>query len=340
MRILIVEDSAVQANFLQGLLKSMGHQVRIARHGDEAWKILQEDPISLVLSDWVMPGLDGPGLCRLIRERQGGSYTYVILLTIRGCREDRMEGLRAGADDFLVKPVDAEELAARLEIARRILDIQARLERQNKQLEELASTDELTGLSNRRAYRRALEQGFTLANRQRLPLSLVFLDVDHFKSFNDEFGHPVGDEVLREVASVLKDHCREHDTIARHGGEEFAVVLIGAGQAESCEVAERLRTAVANRSWPVRPVTVSAGVATLTPDAPDTSCLIASADQALYSSKQRGRNRVTHHDGGKDRDAASRNLPRQAAGLSRPASRSLPVSSLASRTLTPPSQTR
>ena len=131
MRILIVEDSTMQAKFLRGMLESMGHEPRIAPHGDEAWRILQDEPIPLVLSDWVMPGLDGPSLCRRIRERQGGSYTYVILLTALGRRSDRMEGLRAGADDFLVKPVDTEELAARLEIARRILDMQARLEWQN-----------------------------------------------------------------------------------------------------------------------------------------------------------------------------------------------------------------
>jgi diguanylate cyclase (GGDEF)-like protein len=298
MRILIVEDSALQAHFLRGLLESMGHQPKIARHGDEAWRVLQQEPFPLVLSDWVMPGLDGPALCRRIRQRPGGSYTYVILLTVLGRRQDRIEGLQAGADDFLVKPVDAEELAARLEIARRILEVQARLERQNERLEELAATDELTGLSNRRGYLRALEVGSGLAGRRGLPLSLVLLDVDHFKSFNDEFGHPAGDEVLREVGAVLKGHCREHDTAARHGGEEFAVVLLGSGPADAAAVAERLRAAVAGRRWRRRPVTVSCGAASLAPGLSDPDGLVDRADRALYASKRRGRNCVTHDDGG------------------------------------------
>ena len=323
MRILIVEDSKLQANFLRGLLESMGHEARVAADGDEAWRVLQEEPFPLVVSDWVMPGLDGPSLCRRIRERQGGSYTYVILLTVLGGRSDRMEGLRAGADDFLVKPVDAEELASRLEIARRILEMQARLERQNERLEELAATDELTGLSNRRGWRRALEVGFALASRRGLPLSLVLLDVDHFKSFNDAFGHPAGDDVLREVGEVLKGHCREHDTAARHGGEEFAVVLLGSGRGEAGDVAERLRCAVAGRPWRHRRVTVSCGVATLGPRMSDASCLVDRADRALYQSKRRGRDCVTHDDGGEGAEVMRRDAPVRVAESALPPHRSI-----------------
>jgi diguanylate cyclase (GGDEF)-like protein len=223
-----------------------------------------------------------------------------------------MEGLRAGADDFLVKPVDRDELAARLEIAKRILDVQAKLERQNEQLLELATTDELTGLSNRRQFRRSLDLGFALAKRQAIPLSLVLLDVDHFKKFNDEFGHPAGDQTLRDVGAVLKEHCREHDTAARYGGEEFALVLLGAGQPEACDVAERIRSAMVDRAWPHRPVTASFGVATADPGMRDASALVEEADQALYRSKRRGRNCVTPHDHELLTDASSRPMARSA----------------------------
>ncbi len=341
MKILIAEDAALQAEYLRRLLESMGHEVRIASNGEDAWRILQDEPIPLVLSDWMMPALDGPSLCRRIRARHNGSYTYIILLTVLGRRGDRMEGLRAGADDFLVKPVDPEELAARLEIARRILDVQFRLERQNELLRELAATDELTGLKNRREFRQSLEVGFALASREGLPLSLLLLDVDSFKSYNDEFGHPAGDDVLRQVADVLKSHCRKQDTAARLGGDEFAVVLIGAGPADARAAAERIRDAVAARPWPLRPISLSLGVATLSTGTTDPSVLIEQADRALYRSKRTGRNRVTHHDT-LNRDVAtgdttdsdpslSQRLENQRSAVVRPLETSRPFSAASSR---------
>ncbi len=207
-----------------------------------------------------------------------------------------MEGLRAGADDFLVKPVEAEELAVRLEIARRILSVQERLERQNARLTELATTDDLTGLVNRREFRRALGVNFALAERQGLPLSLILFDIDHFKDFNDTFGHPAGDEALRTLAQVVRATCREHEPVARFGGEEFAVMLFGASREEARGAAERIRAELARGRWTHRPLTVSFGIATSGPDVATVADLVERADAALYLSKRHGRDRVTHDD--------------------------------------------
>ena len=195
----------------------------------------------------------------------GRPYTYVVMVTARGGNEDRLEALAAGADDFLAKPFDPRELVARLGIADRLIAMQEELERKNAELRALATTDELTGLKNRRRFFEELETQFALAARRRSPLSLVLLDVDHFKAYNDAFGHPAGDDVLRGVADVLRGVTRGHDTVARHGGEEFAVLLPGTGPEVARGMAERLREAVERRAWPHRPVTASFGVATIDP---------------------------------------------------------------------------
>jgi diguanylate cyclase (GGDEF)-like protein len=296
MRILIAEDDDATAAILHQYLAALGHEVVVATGGLGAWQVLQEGHVPVVVSDWIMPDLDGLSLCRRIRGRGDSPYTYVILLTVRKGQAERMEGLRAGADDYLIKPVDAEELAVRLEIARRILDVQERLERQNARLAELASTDELTGLWNRRAFRRALEASFALASRQGLPLSVILFDIDHFKDFNDSFGHPAGDAALCACAETLRASCLEHEPVARHGGEEFTILTLGAPREAAVGIAERIRAALAGRRWPHRPLTASFGVATLGPGLRTVTDLLDQADLALYYSKQHGRDRVTHHD--------------------------------------------
>jgi two-component system cell cycle response regulator len=240
MRVLLVEDEELTAAVLLGSLTSMGHQVTVAADGLSAWQILQDEHFPLLLSDWMMPGMDGPALCRRIRAVNNAPYTYIILLSALDRHEDQMEGLRAGADDFIVKPAAADELALRLDIAGRILDTQAKLERQNARLEALATTDDLTGLKNRRQFFQDLNTHFAqtaigqsplsvtgsiYSTRRWAPLSLILLDVDHFKAYNDEFGHPAGDDILRGVANVLRGGSRDYDTVARHGGEEFAILL-------------------------------------------------------------------------------------------------------------------
>jgi diguanylate cyclase (GGDEF)-like protein len=306
MKILIAEDQPTAALFLRRTLEKMGHEVAIAPDGEAAWQLIRHGAAPLLISDWMMPHLDGLELCRRIRTAEGDPYIYIILLTSRDRREDRLEGLRAGADDFLTKPPDPDELAVRLEIAGRILAVHDQLARQNARLAELATTDELTGVKNRRRFREDLELLFAQADRHGLPLSLIMLDLDHFKQYNDTFGHPAGDEVLHWVGTTLQASVRGHDVIARFGGEEFVMLLPATDEDEAMEVAERLRSAIASRAWPHGKMTASLGVATSDPDTPDAAALVDCADRALYQSKQAGRNRSTHYSGGQWSMASSR----------------------------------
>ena len=295
MKILIAEDQAPSALHLRRTLERMGHEPTVAPDGEQAWRIVQSGLAPLLISDWMMPLVDGPELCRRIRSAALEQYTYIILLTSRDRKEDRLEGLRAGADDFLTKPPDPDELAVRLEIAERILKVHAQLARQNERLAELAAVDELTGTKNRRRFREDLELLFAQAERLGSPLSLIMLDLDQFKAYNDAFGHPAGDEVLRLLGVTLRSVLRSHDVVARYGGEEFVVLLPATGEDEAIQVAERLRTAIAMRPWPRRKVTASLGVGTIGPHTAGTSALVEQADRALYHSKQAGRNQVTHY---------------------------------------------
>ncbi len=304
MNILVAEDHPSSAHCLRRLLERLGHQVTVASDGEEAWRLVREARFPVVISDWVMPGLNGLELCRKIREREGQPYSYLILLTSKQGQRDRLSGLGAGADDFLVKPPDAEELAIRLEIARRIIEVQEELERRNALLAEMALSDELTGVKNRRRFREALEVHFSLSRRQGAPLSLLIADVDHFKAYNDEFGHPAGDDALRAVASTLREKVRKHDEVARIGGEEFAVLLPDTAAGVATEMAERLRAAIKAFPWSHRPVTASLGIATTTPTIATPADLVEQADRALYRSKGLGRDRVTH-----SRDAAGPSPP-------------------------------
>jgi diguanylate cyclase (GGDEF)-like protein len=295
MKILIAEDQPPSALYLVRTLERIGHQATVARDGEEAWGIIQNRDVPVLISDWMMPNLDGPELCRRIRASATNRYTFVILLTSRDRREDRLTGLRAGADDFLIKPPDPDELAVRLEIAERILAVHYQLALQNAQLIELATVDELTGTKNRRRFREDLELLFGQANRLALPLSLIMLDLDHFKQYNDSFGHPAGDEVLHWTGSILRTVVRAHDVVARYGGEEFVVLLPATAAIEALEVAERLRSAIACRPWPHCKMTASLGVATAGPATPNAAALVDQADQALYHSKLSGRNQVNHY---------------------------------------------
>ncbi len=294
MKILVAEDQAPSALYLCRTLEKMGHETTVAPDGEQAWRIFQSTQPPVLISDWMMPLLDGPALCRRIRSGVAERYTYIILLTSRDRKEDRLEGLRAGADDFLTKPPDPDELAVRLEIAERILKVHAQLARQNERLAELAAIDELTGTKNRRRFREDLDLLFAQAQRLGSPLSLIMLDLDHFKQYNDAFGHPAGDEILKRVGSTLRASLRSHDVVARYGGEEFVVLLPATDEHEASEVAERLRSTIARGAWPRREVTASLGVGTIGSRTSSASALVEQADQALYHSKQAGRNRVTH----------------------------------------------
>jgi two-component system cell cycle response regulator len=447
MRVLIAEDSTVARKLLERNLQQMGYEVVAAEDGAKAWDAYQHAPTPIVITDWEMPHLNGVELCRAIRQHPTEHYTYLMMLTARGQKEDKLQALEAGADAFLNKPLDIAELQANLRVAERILQAEADLQAQKRQLQDLneelvcqneqlqqsyrlveyanrrfselfenvpiacftvdiegsirewnlaaqqlygytkeevlhqpfytrvfrgasaskmheilqrviqgsvmagiesedydsegnlhyvlrsvfpirnpnrevvgaivsvvdvtyrveyenqlkalnqklqslAVTDGLTGLHNHRAFQDYLEEQFQTAMRNKQPLALILMDVDHFKQYNDTYGHQAGDEVLRQVAQILQANVREGDFVARYGGEEFVVVLPRADSESAVAVAERLRRAVESAEWHLRPITGSFGVASIRPDMETRQELIEAADQALYQAKKNGRNRV------------------------------------------------
>ena len=299
MRILVVDDHKTFGEALSGTLARLGHEPRLIESSAAALELIDREDWRLVIADWVMPEMDGPELCRRIRAVKRHPYTYIMMATSRADRRDRLEALAAGADDFLTKPVDEEELSVRLAIAGHILDVQADLEEKNARLVEIANLDPLTGLANRRRLSEGIDAAVS-ASAVCAPCSVLALDVDHFKSYNDEFGHLAGDEVLRIVAAALSANTRSSDLVARFGGDEFIILLPGADRAAAEKVAESLRVAIESRDWPHRAVTASFGIATAANSTvqAEIAGLVSCADRALYRSKGCGRNRVTHASSG------------------------------------------
>jgi two-component system cell cycle response regulator len=441
MKVLIAEDEGVSRLVLKKTLQEWGYTVCAVKDGVEAWQSFQQQRFPLVISDWMMPGIDGIELCRRIRSQCDRGYTYFILLTARDSKEDRFHAIESGADDFLSKPLDKAELASCLSVARRILDMEHRLREQREELElktralelsqemiqqanlrfrelfdnvpvacftfdaegtiyewnraaeqlygwkapevlqrksifetivtpehregtaslisrvmrgeknvtvesvdrckdgstrhvlrsmfplhgstgetvagicasvditerveqerqlrllnerlaSLAFTDALTGLLNHRAMQDSTAELFTAAKQGDRSFSFVLVDIDHFKRFNDTYGHQAGDEVLRLVARVLQEHTPPNGSVARYGGEELAVLLPGYSLEQAIHVAEQLRQAVAEATNPYRQITASFGVAEYMPYMVSPSEIIEVADAALYEAKRAGRNCV------------------------------------------------
>jgi len=288
MRILAAEDNPVFQSMLRTLLKKWGYQAVLAHDGNEAWHALEgADAPRLAVLDWMMPGMDGVEICRRVRSIHREPYIYILLLTARTESQDLIEGMDAGADDYLTKPFNAQELRVRLRAGRRILDLQDALRLQ-------ATHDGLTGLLNRNSILEKLDEELARNQRESKPVGLLMVDLDRFKSINDTYGHLAGDAVLREAASRMKNAVRCYDSLGRYGGEEFLVVLPGCDHASAMAQAERLRIAVAECAFPLPHqsicVTCSIGVASTDRFAPET--LIRCADEALYEAKSSGRNRL------------------------------------------------
>lgn len=303
MEVLIVEDDPISCKLLSRTLAKLGYQVIEAKDGSEAWEILQRKPVQLVITDWLMPKMDGLELTRAIREAGLPNYVYIMILTSRQGIENVVGGLDAGADDYLIKPFNPRELSARLKIGERILDLEQRLKGAHEQMRDLAMHDELTGLWNRRAfYSHALGELEHVA-RENLSLCVIMLDIDHFKSVNDRFGHLVGDQVLKIVADTLKKSVRQYDRVGRWGGEEFVVILPTTTLEEATASAERLRVAVASAKLLLEEtdsadentlqVQISLGVACVQGDEGiSLDTLVDRADEMLYQAKEGGRNQV------------------------------------------------
>ncbi len=313
--VMIVEDDPVSREVVAHLLRRREYQVIEAADGREALELLSPE-VKIVVADWMMPNLDGLELCRRLKSPDLAGYRYVIMVTSKAEKEDIVEALEAGADDYVIKPVDHDELLARIRAGERIVQLERSLADAWEKAQGEAERDGLTGLYNRRHFDERLAGELRRAERERSRVALLMLDLDHFKHINDTYGHAAGDEVLRHVAKIIAHEVRVGtDVPARYGGEEFAVIApekgpIGGEEfaviapdtnlfgAES--LAERIRTRIAGLRVPVGDqlvsVTVSVGVAVFDPRATTrdepTRALVEAADQRLYQAKQGGRNRV------------------------------------------------
>lgn len=296
--VLAAEDNPVFQSMLRAMLTKWGYQPVMARDGKEAWRELDaEHAPRLAILDWMMPGMDGVEICRRVRNAAREPYIYLILLTARTESQDLVEGMEAGADDYLKKPFEAQELRVRLRAGRRILDLQSQLMLAREELRVQATHDHLTGIRNRGAILESLDSQLSRAARERGPIAVLMCDVDCFKSVNDTHGHQAGDEILRETAQRMKSAVRAYDIVGRYGGEEFLVVLPRCDAEGALRQAERLREAFSSEPFRAMgrllPVTCSFGVswreqASLR----DAEMLIREADMALYAAKANGRNRV------------------------------------------------
>lgn len=295
MRVLIAEDDATSRKLLTRVLAQWGYEVIVTSDGAEAWAALQsEDPPPLAILDWMMPEMDGVELCRRVRESDTLSPLYIILLTARDAKRDMVIGLDAGANDYLGKPFDREELRARVNVGRRFAELNQKLLETHRSLETLARTDPLTGTLNRRAMLERLSEEMARAARENSWLGLGMVDIDHFKHINDTYGHEVGDYVLKAVVDRSAAAMRPYDALGRFGGDEFLTILPHAAPAHVREVLERIRQGTCGRPVDVDghqiEVTLSIGGATSRGESAEA--LIRSTDVALYQAKALGRNRA------------------------------------------------
>lgn len=297
MKVLIADDSAMSRKLLRATLERWHYQVVEAQDGEAAWEILKErDAPHLAVLDWVMPGVTGPEVCRRVREHRQEPYTYILLLTSKNTKEETVEGMEAGADDYIVKPYHEHELQVRLRAGKRIIELQNELLNAREELRERAAKDLLTLLPNRSSIVDGLQREMERCHRDERTVGLILLDLDHFKAVNDSLGHFGGDVVLRETANCLRSNMRNYDLVGRYGGEEFLIVLPNSDLAQTAVQAERIRTRLSELKLFVdgRELNITASFGVTVSDGaerlPDQ--LIRVADEALYRAKKAGRNCV------------------------------------------------
>jgi diguanylate cyclase (GGDEF)-like protein len=313
VRVLIADDDATSRLVLKAAVSKLGHECRIAGDGSSAWEELATSSIDVLLTDWMMPGLEGIELCRRVRQELSGRYVYIVLVTGLGDPEQVLQGMQSGADDYLVKPVDPFALRTRLVAAERVTSLHRQvahfrdqLERANLELLQRSLTDALTGLGNRRRMEEDLERTHARAQRVGRPYAMAIFDIDYFKLFNDHYGHPAGDQALRAIAHCLDMTVRAGEAVYRYGGEEFLLLLQDATHDEAVVVAERICQHVVDEQLqhetrPTEPpiVTVSGGVASWHPGSTSSSAdVLERADKALFVAKAAGRGcvRVARED--------------------------------------------
>ena len=302
MRALIADDDLIVTTILANTLTRMGMEVSVAHDGDVAWRALNAlQPPGIAILDWMMPNLDGLELCRRIRSTPRLAATYVVLVTGRDSREDLVAGLEAGADDYMVKPINIAELQARIGVGLRVAKLQQNLAQKVRELRStrdhlalLASTDALTGVYSRRWWFDTAEKEFSRARRYDRTFSLLMADLDWFKQINDTHGHEVGDRVLNQFGQMIRTTCRKSDVIGRLGGEEFAVLLpetsAKAAQRLAARITEGCRTVIVDPMGSDARCSCSIGVTEVRPDDDRLDGVLTRADQALYAAKRAGRN--------------------------------------------------
>jgi diguanylate cyclase (GGDEF)-like protein len=310
MHVLVVDDDIVSLKMLQRRLIHAGHRVSTACDGDDALRLSLEEAPQLVVADWKMPGLDGLQLCQALRKIASGQRIYFLLVTGTDDEESVVRAFDAGVDDYITKPFNPRILLARINAGRRIISLQDQVERERRKTEKhmmdlqvlarklrsAALTDPLTGLPNRRYAMKRLAQAWESASRTSNPVSVIMMDIDHFKKVNDNFGHDAGDAVLKGAAGVLRESAREEEDVCRIGGEEFVVICPNTTGEQAGAAAERLRAAIESTpiTWQgsVHNVTMSLGVACRTAQMADDEAMLKAADEAVYVAKNAGRNRV------------------------------------------------
>jgi two-component system cell cycle response regulator len=298
MKILIADDESISRRMLQSLLGKWGYEVVTVEDGDAAWEQLKApDAPRMALLDWMMPGQNGVDVCRALRKLRPEPYTYILVLTAKDAKESVVEGLESGADDYLTKPFNPQELKARIRVGLRLLDLEDNLVKARESMRFKATHDTLTGVWNRGAILETLDRETLRSRREGISLGVLIADLDHFKSVNDTYGHLAGDAVLREVTKRMQTDVRPYDAVGRYGGEEFLVLLPGCNGSDTRDKAERLRQAIIREPIETHAgalnVTMSIG-AVATGDWPgDTSNqILQMADLALYRAKEEGRNRT------------------------------------------------
>ncbi len=303
--ILVVDDVEVNVQLLTSYLHGEGYTVKAARDGEQAIQMVQEYAPDLVLLDVMMPKMNGFQVCKILKGDGVTQFIPIIMVTALNELEDKIRGIESGADDFLTKPFNKMELLARVrsllrikylhdELQKKVIELQ----RAKEELRQLAITDGLTKLYNYRYFREQLQQELNRATRHNLSVSLIMIDLDHFKHYNDTNGHPAGDALLRTMARLFKENIRNIDLAARYGGEEFSLVLIETNKYAAKIVAEKIRKLVEGHPFdhgetqPLGKITISTGVATFPEDAKGFDQLVKVADERLYRAKQAGRNTI------------------------------------------------
>jgi two-component system, cell cycle response regulator len=301
MRILIAEDDFTSRSMLTAVLKKSGYEVVETSNGSEAWREMQKtDAPRIAVLDWMMPEMDGLEVVRRVRALQTEQLSYIIILTTKGEKADMIAGLDAGADDYLAKPFHPGELRARVEVGRRMIDMQDKLIKSREALAHEATHDYLTGILNRRAILDRLKKELARAGRHGDTLAIGVCDIDHFKQINDTYGHQTGDDVLCQLSRIMNDYSRNYDSVGRIGGEEFLIITPMNAGTDPVSTFNRLRMQIAGSKLITRSgdlfITVSIGVACATAENLVDE-ILGAADAALYQAKVQGRNRVVYATG-------------------------------------------